>query len=136
MSTRDVYDEAIDELIRRVAANPMRSEEEHADDAWCVGPWHLPLFDYLSLSRNKDKDCGCLTQVKSEEQFNAINGVRRIMVDLSNQIRADNRIPQSARAIVVTRDGLEVFAEYQREYDKLVGRKPPVNTWTKGGKDA
>lgn len=109
----DKYDEAIAYLLA----------QEDFHDAVKTS-WSNPLFikagclfQYVTPSGELERDCdglicsGCLTIVRA--------GIRRACTpELTDRIRADNRLPDSPDKI--TKESLPVFAEWQRELDRTI----------------
>jgi hypothetical protein len=104
----DAYDSMVDFLMENPSeilsawANPL----EHKAGG---------LFRYASA--NQFGPCGCLTQIRGEEDWKAFTP------ELTQAIKADKRIPRHRYEI--TPATLPVFAEWQRRIDKELNRTPP-----------
>lgn len=105
---RDAYDEAVDYL------------SEHPKEifkAWYPSaPRHGCLFRYAEADNSHRLGTGCLTMIR-------YGGFIAETEELTARIRADERIPDDDR---ITPDHLPVFAEWQRELDRVLGRTPPA----------
>lgn len=100
-----------DEQIAYLTEHP-----EKIYDSWgsCDG-----LFEYASTDRSvrrrpDGKVCGCLTMIRMIDHYHAYTD------DLTERIRADERIPDDPDRITVAH--LPVFAEWQRILDKELKR--------------
>lgn len=93
----DKYDEQIRQL---------RGLSDEWFDSTVLGQWAIAqgLFSFMG--------CGCLTQIKGGD-------VEAPSEELTRKILDDDRIPDSQYCI--TRSSLDVFAEYQREFDRDFG---------------
>lgn len=94
---------------------------EHPDqinDAWNHPNNHVAgcLFDYAD-KRTGDDAAGCLTMIRANNELHCIE----TMPELNQRILSDKRIPTNVHDITV--DNLHVFAEWQRELDKIDVRK-------------
>lgn len=86
------------------------------EDAWGNPSWHVAgcLFVQCGSFSAGGTRCGCLTQVR-RGMYPAAN------TKLTNEIRADERIPLDGHEITV--EHLPVFAEWQRRLDREFNRK-------------
>lgn len=105
----DKYDKAIDYFTE----NP---------DQICEF-WNTPhlypqgcLFVYASETGRSINNIGCLTTIRRNNGF----GTEACTPELTEAIRADERIPKDARDIKV--EDLPVFAEWQRRIDRELNR--------------
>jgi len=105
----DKYDKAIDYLT------------ENPDQIW--NSWNEPhsypqgcLFMYVSKTEHTANNIGCLTTIRRNDGFGKV----ACTPELTEAIRADERIPKGARDIKV--EDLPVFAEWQRRLDKELNR--------------
>ena len=111
MSEPDYYDRAVAYLTQR--------PEE------IIGAWQMPsahpaggLFAFVEPGGGRaHTECGCLTQIRDLDEVACTE-------ELTQAIRADERIPVSARRIGAC--DLPVFAEWQRRIDRALNRTPPV----------
>lgn len=110
----DKYDKAIAYLIEH---------PEEVEDAWqlvrtCPGSC---LFQFCSptgtITVVNTIKIGCLTTVKAG--YNPA-----FTPELTEKIRADERIPSKPDDIKPTLEGLTPFAEYQREMDRTIRTVP------------
>lgn len=104
--SKDKYDEAIEYL------------NEHPDEikfAWDL-EWNGKIHPAacLFMYAGPDCSCGCLTQIRG-----STCGYRAVTPELTNRIRNDERLPD--KLSLVTLEHLPLFAEYQREVDKITG---------------
>jgi len=109
----DIYDKEIMRLTKLVSEEK-RCKAVPIIQAWGYGKEHSPLFDACGISRHTL--CGCLTQVKSGSYPAQTR-------ELQERIANDPRVPPTPYDI--TLDDLPVFAEYQRELDKMFNRRAP-----------
>jgi len=84
------------------------------------------LFDYAHReepdpSAGRNPDVGCLTMIKRSIHYKAFSPDGSINTILTYKIHNDKRIPTGIESI--EKKHLNVFAEYQREIDKLWGIK-------------
>lgn len=107
---RDAYDIAVEYL----AEHP-----EAIYETWQTPTMHRYgcLFRYATRDR-ATMVTGCLTMIRRTHIYAAETE------ELTARIRADERIPANEKEI--TPDHLPVFAEWQRELDRVLGRTPPA----------
>lgn len=107
---KDKYDLAIEYLTK----NP-----DEILDSWSMiaeNETGFPLFQFATVSGEPgDFEYGCLTQIRNlDHPFHAETP------ELTEAIRADNRIPRTHRELAV--EHLPVFAEWQRKLDRELNR--------------
>lgn len=106
----DRYDQEVERLT---------NEPKLIENSWhCCGP----LFAFCKPSgsdgiREDGKACGCPTLIRGEYGWVAWTD------ELTELIRADDRLPKSYRGI--RREHLPAFAEIQRKLDAALHREPP-----------
>ena len=105
----DKYDGAIDRLTENPNTIWETWNSPHSFFAGC-------LFMYASKDGYPHDDIGCLTTIRRNDGF----GRLACTPELTEAIRADERIPKNARDIKV--EDLPVFAEWQRRLDKELNR--------------
>lgn len=123
---RDVYDDAVDYLL----AHPDELVVAWSEGGICfmdVTSPGSPLFRYLFDERQgKPGKCGCPTMVRRGGLLkDASRGAIACTPELTDAVRADSRLPGNQYEIKPTRECLEAFAHYQRECDRITGRKVP-----------
>lgn len=100
-----------DEQIERLTANPRAIRSE-----WFAG---RGLFRFAGVEEEgepAEDGIGCLTMIREEpDRYRAADD------DLTRRILGDARLPDDPSKI--TPDHLPIFAEYQREMDRMWGRK-------------
>jgi hypothetical protein len=103
---KDKYDLQIERLTEK----PELIQEE-----WFEGK---VLFKWVG----NGLQCGCLTQIRYNVFFYAINPKGEIDQELTEEIRKDELIPIGIAYVTI--EDLPVFAEWQRKIDKRYNRKP------------
>ena len=96
----------------------LTAHPDQINDAWNHPPDHVAgcLFDYAA-DRTGDDAAGCLTMIRDNNNLFGIE----TMPELNQRILDDERIPKNQHAITI--DNLHVFAEWQRELDKVDVRR-------------
>lgn len=106
MATQDKYDVQIE----RLTADPslIRAEWVRGDGLFAyAGPRDRDLRNFT---------CGCLTMIRAHD-FKKVVGPSGPLDDISDEIRADERLPKSCAEITV--ESLPAFAEWQRKLDAM-----------------
>jgi hypothetical protein len=115
---QDKYDLAISYLLN---VDPKHFRQE-IYTAWCYPeldqdehPSHC-LFQAVTKDGRQDysKCSGCLTQIRDSHYCKAPTP------ELTKRIRKDLRIPTDVEEIQQDKEVLEVFADYQREFDRTI----------------
>ncbi len=125
MSEKDKYDEAIDWLVEHAGDEPSQygtAQVSVVHGVWCTPSsyknHHLNDAHCLFQFTGPNGSCGCLTQIRNER-------MRGPTPELTEEIRADDRIPVSVNALADLRDdelraALQPFAEWQRRLDREI----------------